>query len=254
LVGEHFERDLFDLLLVRFRAPASVDVDVHPRPLLDTSLRIEHGSGADVGPTPPAVRRTNPELDIHQRPCCDRVSPLPLGIGAVVGMDRVEPAIAQPLIQALAGVGAPAWAVGDDHAVGIGLPHRLREALDQKAVPRLALAQPSLDLGPRDQFMLGRDPARDVEVGEELVDRSPLLVLERAQKQRGDEARPVLAVLDRLDHLVAVLLQRLAEPNRVLLVRFLPVHEEGLLAQHLVHAVARKVEKGRVREDDGIPG
>jgi hypothetical protein len=86
------------------------------------------------------------------------------------------------------------------------------------------------------------------------VERSPALVLERTQEQRGDEAGAVLAVLDGLDHLVAILRQGLAKPDGVLRVRLLAVHEEGLLAQHVRDVVARQAQERLVGEDDGIAG
>ena len=59
-------------------------------------------------------------------------------------MDRIQPAKALPLVQTLAGEGAPAWAVDDDGPVWMRLPAELAEALDEPAEPFLAFAQSRL--------------------------------------------------------------------------------------------------------------
>lgn len=124
-----------------FGALSNIHVDVHPGPLLDIAVHIEHGGGAHIGPAPAAIWRAEAELGVDEPAGSHRFAPLMFGIGAVVGMNRVQPAVADPFFQRLAGVGPPARAVRDDDAGGVGFPHRLRQAADQEAVPRFALTQ-----------------------------------------------------------------------------------------------------------------
>lgn len=57
--------------------------------------------------------------------------PLPIGNGAVVRVDRVLPAEAEPLRWCPAGIDPPTRTVDDEGVVDIGLPHRLHSIRDQ---------------------------------------------------------------------------------------------------------------------------
>lgn len=94
--GDPFEdraRTLLAFPQRRFSALAGIDVDVQPGPFLNTPTRIEHGDGTDVGPAPTATRGTKAELGVHAPFNRYRFPPLPLGIGPIIGMDRVQPAV-----------------------------------------------------------------------------------------------------------------------------------------------------------------
>ena len=56
-------------------------------------------------------------------------------------MDGVEPAVAEPLLQSLTGVGTPARAVGSHDARSVGLPHRPGPGPDQEMLAGLALRE-----------------------------------------------------------------------------------------------------------------
>jgi hypothetical protein len=53
-------------------------------------------------------------------------------------MDRMQPSIAEPLVEGLTGVGTPTRTVLDDDPLGVGFPRCLRPALDKKPVSCLA--------------------------------------------------------------------------------------------------------------------
>src|SRR5690606_1827978 len=70
-----------------------------------------------------------------------RLLPRLLGGRALVGVDDVQPAVGEVLLQPLAGDGAPLRRVLGDRAGGRGYPHQLGLRLDQRAVALLAAAQ-----------------------------------------------------------------------------------------------------------------
>ena len=118
------------------------DVDVHADPLAHRSVRREQRHGMNVGPAPAAPGPPQPVLGIEGAALTHGLTPHLLHSGTIVGMDRIGPAVvAEPFLQALAGVAAPARRVGDHRALGISLPHRLGPTFDQAAEPFLALPQ-----------------------------------------------------------------------------------------------------------------
>ena len=119
------------------------------------------------------VQRQPPsKLGIDEPPSRNGLSPLLFGIGTVVGVDPVQPAVAKPLLQGLAGVRTPARAVCDNDTGSVGLPHRLRAAFDQEAVPRLALAQCALQKMLCGRLLQRPEDASDAAIV--VVDRSVL--------------------------------------------------------------------------------
>ncbi|EFF49150.1 hypothetical protein XAUC_04680 [Xanthomonas citri pv. aurantifolii str. ICPB 10535] len=137
---------LFAFAQCLFGEPAVMDVDVHAGPFLELAVGIEQRCRAHVGPAPASPGRAHAEFGVDESADFDCLSPLPLGIRAVIGMDGIQPAVAHPFLQALPGVGAPAGTVGRHHPVRVAFPYRLRQATDQVSVPHLALAQGRIGL------------------------------------------------------------------------------------------------------------
>src|SRR5579864_6359775 len=87
---------------------AIVNVDVHADPFFDFAIGSHHGGGANIAPAIAAARGVvDAQFDIETPARLDRIGPLPLGAAAILGMDRVEPAVIDPLLQRLAAVAAP---------------------------------------------------------------------------------------------------------------------------------------------------
>src|SRR3712207_554336 len=126
----------------------------------------------------------------------------------------------------------------DEPPVGVEDVEGLAYSFEHQPEAPLALPNGTLRLAEPVRILLRVDPPGDVAPGEELIDRPPRLVLERAEEQACDEAGAVLPVLNGFEMFVAVLLERLAETLGVLGISVGAIHEERLLAQHFFHAVA----------------
>src|SRR6202042_793179 len=90
-------------------------------------------SGPGFGPDPVTA--------VEYFPGPDAFPPFPLDPLAVLGVNRVQPAIAQVLVQALAGNPAPLRRILGDLAGGRGDPDDLGARLHQRAVPLFAAAE-----------------------------------------------------------------------------------------------------------------
>jgi hypothetical protein len=163
---------------------AFADVDVHADALEHRPVRAEQRHGFDVGPAPGAVRMLEPELRVDVASFANAFRPVATGELPVLGMDGVDPATAEPLLQALPGVSAPRGRIELHDSCGVGFPDGLRDGFDQQAQAYLTLPQSLLRPATLDQVRgLARD---DVEQAHSSPHIAGLLILVRRCARRHE--------------------------------------------------------------------
>ena len=142
------------------------DIGAGPDPFNDLPVPLNRDGPHVVMPVRPGLG-ADPVTAVEYFPGADAFPPFPLHPLAVLRVNRVQPAIAQVLLQALAGNPAPLGRILGDLAGGRGHPDDLGARLHQRAVPLLAAADRLRRVLPvghvhRDQGHAGDVPVRVV--------------------------------------------------------------------------------------------
>jgi hypothetical protein len=115
------------------------DIRAGPDPFNDLPVPLNRDGTHVVMPVRPGLG-PDPVTAVEYFPGADAFAPFPLDPLAVLRVNRVQPAIAQVLVHALAGNPAPLGRILGDLAGGRGDPDDLGAGLHQRAVPLLAAA------------------------------------------------------------------------------------------------------------------
>ncbi len=121
-----------------------MNIGVHADPLANGAMGVEDRDASRRGPAEDAIMAADPVMRGVGGVTGDGVGPGFRGGSSIVRINRVEPTVPLPLVEGLAGEGAPGGGVGFDDAVGLGRPDDLRAGLDEGPEALFALFEPSL--------------------------------------------------------------------------------------------------------------